>query len=58
MEELVELLGCRVGALLTTYLGLPLGAPYKSCMVWERVEECFINGLLCGRDNIFQRGED
>ena len=30
LEELVKVLGYKVGALPTTYLGLPLGAPYKS----------------------------
>ena len=54
LEELVGILGCKVGALPTTYLGLPLRIPHKSYRVWEGVEEC----LLCGRDNIFQRGED
>ncbi|RVW23091.1 hypothetical protein CK203_099981 [Vitis vinifera] len=33
MEEVVEVLGCKVGALLNTYLGLPLGAPYKSSRI-------------------------
>ena len=41
MENFVEVLGCKVGTLPTTYLGLPLGAPYKSSRVWERVEERF-----------------
>ena len=41
MEELVELLRCKVGSFLTTYIGLPLEAPYKSSKVWERVEEHF-----------------
>ena len=41
MEEHAEVLGCKVGALPTTYLGLPLGAPYRSSRVWEGVEECF-----------------
>ena len=45
MEEVVEVLGCKVGALLNTYLGLPLGAPYKSSRIWERVEERFQKGL-------------
>ena len=30
MKELAEVLGCKVGVLPNTYLGLPLGAPYKS----------------------------
>ena len=41
VEEFVEVLGCKVGSLPTTYLGLPLGAPYKSNRVWEGVEERF-----------------
>ena len=39
MEELAEVLGCKVGVLPTTYLGLPLGAPYKSSRIWKGVEE-------------------
>ena len=30
MESLVSILGCKIGRLPTTYLGFPLGAPYKS----------------------------
>nr|CAN76975.1 hypothetical protein VITISV_042185 [Vitis vinifera] len=30
VEDLVRVLGCRVGNLPTNYLGLPLGAPFKS----------------------------
>ena len=33
LEEFVEVLGCKLGYLLSTYLGLPLGAPYKSSRV-------------------------
>ena len=31
-------LGCEVGFLLTTYLGLPLGAKHNSQRVWYGVE--------------------
>ncbi|RVX06506.1 hypothetical protein CK203_023739 [Vitis vinifera] len=41
LEELAGLLGCREDAFPTTCLDLPLGAPYNSCIVWERVEERF-----------------
>ena len=41
MEDLVEVLGCKVGSLPSTYLSLPLGAPYKSSKVWEGVEKWF-----------------
>ena len=30
---------CKVGSLPSTYLGLPLGAPHKSVVVWDGVEE-------------------
>ena len=58
MKELAEVLGCKVGVLPNAYLGLPLGAPYKSSTVWEGVEERFKKGLLCGRDSISQKVED
>jgi hypothetical protein len=32
-------LGCRVGSLPMTYLGMPLGASYKSVSTWEGVVE-------------------
>ena len=39
VEELAVELGCRVGSLPSTYLGLPLGAPHKSLSMWDEVEE-------------------
>ena len=42
----------------TTFLGPPLGAPYKSSRVCEGVEERFQKGLLGGRDSISQKVED
>ncbi|RVW92264.1 Pyrroline-5-carboxylate reductase [Vitis vinifera] len=41
VEELSSWLGCKVGKLPTTYLGLPLGALFKSPFMWEVVEERF-----------------
>ncbi|RVW89042.1 hypothetical protein CK203_029384 [Vitis vinifera] len=41
METLAPVLGCKIGSLPTSYLGLPLGAPYKSTGVWDVVEERF-----------------
>ena len=39
----VSLLNIKVGTLPSTYLGLPLGAPFRSVSVWERgfVEDSF-----------------
>ncbi|RVW79099.1 LINE-1 reverse transcriptase-like [Vitis vinifera] len=42
VEEILEMaveLGCKVGKLPSTYLGLPLGAPNKAGSVWDGVEE-------------------
>ena len=38
--ELANILGCRVSTLPFSYLGLPLGAPYKNQAVWNKVLEC------------------
>ncbi|RVX09132.1 hypothetical protein CK203_013752 [Vitis vinifera] len=35
LENIVSVLGCRIGKLPSSYLGLPLGAPFKSSRVWE-----------------------
>jgi len=39
VEGLANLLGCRVASLPMTYLGLPLGASYKSTSLWNGVIE-------------------
>ena len=39
MDTLVAELGCWVGHLPTTYLGLPLGATHKSMAIWDNIEE-------------------
>ena len=41
LENIVSVLGCRIGKLPSSYLGLPLGAPFKSSRVWEVVDERF-----------------
>ena len=41
VEILAIKLGCGVGSLPTTYLGLPLRAPHKSVGVWDSIEERF-----------------
>ncbi|RVX13202.1 Protease Do-like 1, chloroplastic [Vitis vinifera] len=41
IEDLALELGCKVGGLPSCYLGLPLGAPFKSMAVWDGVEERF-----------------
>lgn len=39
VQELVTILGCGVSSLPLTYLGLPLGARYKSVHVWDGIIE-------------------
>ena len=39
VQALVEILGCRVGALPMTYLGMPLGASHKSPSIWNPILE-------------------
>ena len=36
-------LGCKVGGLPSCYLGLPLGAPFKSMTVWA----CYVEEAVC-----------
>ena len=41
VEELASELDCKVGCLPSTYLGMPLGAPFMSVAAWDGVEERF-----------------
>ena len=41
MGELADEFGYKVGILPSTYLGMPLGAPFKSIGVWDGIEERF-----------------
>uniref|UniRef100_A0A5B7BB61 Uncharacterized protein n=1 Tax=Davidia involucrata TaxID=16924 RepID=A0A5B7BB61_DAVIN len=34
-------MGCKVGSLPTSYLGLPLGSSFKAKLVWDTVVERF-----------------
>ena len=55
LESLALELGCKVGCLPTTFLGLPLGAKHNSTRVWDGVEEKFI--ALWKRQYISKGGE-
>ena len=39
VNALAEILGCRVGVLPMTYLGMLLGASYKSPYIWNLILE-------------------
>ena len=49
VKNLAHELGCRVGALPSSYLGLPLGAQHKSVAVWDVIEERFRKSLSLWR---------
>ena len=57
IEDLALELGCKVAGLPSCYLGLPLGAPFKSEVVWDGVEELFRKRLaMWKRQYISKRG--
>ena len=57
IDDLALDFGCRVGSLPSTYLGLPLSAPFKSVTVWDGVEERFCRRLaMWKRQYISKRG--
>ena len=41
LNNLAQFFGCSVDSLPPSYLGLPLGASFKSKVVWEPVVERF-----------------
>ena len=56
IEDLALELGCKVGGLLSSYLGLPLGAPFKSEVVWDSVEERFRKRLAMWKRQCISKG--
>ncbi|GFZ18132.1 hypothetical protein Acr_26g0014010 [Actinidia rufa] len=55
LRSLVATLGCKSGSFPTTYLGLPLGSPYKSKTVGGQWWRDLRGGLLLGGGNICQK---
>ncbi|RVW53156.1 putative ribonuclease H protein [Vitis vinifera] len=56
IEELAVEIGCRVGSLLSQYLGLPLGAPNKASSVWDGVEERVRRRLALWKRQFISKG--
>ena len=56
IDDLAIDFGCRVGSLPSTYLGLPLGAPFKSVIVWDGVEERFRRRLAIWKRQFISKG--
>ena len=57
IEDLALELGCKVGGLPSCYLGLPLGGPFKSEVVWDGVEERFRKRLAMWKRQYISKGE-
>ncbi|KAJ9678729.1 hypothetical protein PVL29_020805 [Vitis rotundifolia] len=56
IDDLALDFGCRVGSLSSTYLGLPLGAPFKLVSVWDGVEERFCKRLTMWKRQYLSKG--
>ena len=55
-QELAVELGCGIGSLPTSYLGLPLRAKHKAVGVWETVEDRFRNRLASWKSQYISKG--
>ena len=55
-EELASKLGCKIGSLPTSHLGLPLGAKHKALGVWDSVEERFRKRLASWKIQYISKG--
>ena len=56
MEDLVSELGYKVGALPSSYLGLPLGAHHNMIAMWDGWRADFVRVWLCGKDGTSPKG--
>ena len=56
MDSLALDLGCKVGTLPSSYLGLPLGAPHNSVTVWDGIEERFRKRLALWKRQYISKG--
>ncbi|KAJ9678923.1 hypothetical protein PVL29_020968 [Vitis rotundifolia] len=56
LEVLALEVGCKVGRLPNSYLGIPLGANHKSVAVWDGVEERFRRRLALWKRNYISKG--
>ena len=56
VEVLAAELGCGVGSLTSTYLGLPLGASHRAMGVWDSIEERFRQRLATWKRQYISNG--
>ena len=57
VEELANDFGYKVGNLPSTYLGMPLGALFKSVGAWDGIEERFRKRLAMWKRQYISKGE-
>ena len=55
-DALPAKLGCRIGHLPTTYLGLPLGVAHKSVAIGDSIEEKIPKRLALWKRNFISKG--
>ena len=56
IDQLAEELGCRVGTLPSTHLGLPLGLRQNSIRAWEGIEDKFRRRLSAWKRQYISKG--
>ncbi|RVW85897.1 putative mitochondrial protein [Vitis vinifera] len=56
VDELADEFGYKVGKLPSTYLGMPLGAPFKSVAAWDGIEERFRKKLAMWKRQYISKG--
>ena len=56
VEELADEFGYKVGRLPSTYLGMPLGAPFKFVATWDGIEERFRKRLTMWKRQYISKG--
>ena len=56
LDALAAKLGCRIGYLPTTYLGLPLGVAHKSVAIGDSIEEKIHKRLTLWKRNFISKG--
>ncbi|RVW82571.1 Importin beta-like SAD2 [Vitis vinifera] len=57
VEDLADEFGYKVERLPSTYVGMPLGAPFKSAAAWNGIEERFRKRLAIWKHQYISKGE-
>ena len=56
LVELASELGCKIGSLPTSYLGLPLGAKHKTLGICDSIEERYRKRLAAWKTHYISKG--